>query len=157
MKKSLIFFLTIYILQQVNAQEQGDVRVQLAADYKLQINNVGANAGVEFFFADKFSLAPNFTYWFPDFGRESNLNMDLRYYLTEGVSQIYLLGGYSNFWINTQPGLPGTSISRAGGNFGIGSFIDLAGNLGINTEFKVQSQNSRQPVLRIGLVYKFGN
>lgn len=154
MKKLLVLFLFFASFLVANAQEQGDVRLQLGADYRFQIKNIGANAGVEYFFIDKFSIAPNFTYWFPNIGRETNLNVDLRYYLTEGISQIYVLGGYNNFWINTQPGLPGTLVSRAGGNFGVGSYFDLIGNLGMNTEFKVQSQNTRQTVLRVALVLK---
>lgn len=154
MKKLLVLFLFFASFLAVEAQEQGDVRLQLGADYRFQIKNIGANAGAEYFFVDKFSIAPNFTYWFPNIGRETNLNVDLRYYITDGVSQIYVLGGYNNFWINTQPGLPGTLVSRAGGNFGIGSYFDLIGNLGFNTEFKIQSQNTRQTVLRLGLVLK---
>jgi hypothetical protein len=154
MKKSIVFFLLILPFQFAKAQEQGDLRLQLGAEYRFQINNIGANVGAEFFFVDRFSIAPNFTYWFPNVGRETNLNVDLRYYITEGVSQIYVLGGYNNFWINTQPGLPGTTLSRAGGNFGIGSYFDLIGNLGMNTEFKIQSQNTRQNVLRIALVWR---
>lgn len=154
MKKLLVLFLLIGSFQFANAQEQGDTRIQLGVDYRFQINIIGANAGAEYFFVDKFSIAPNFTYWIPNVGRESNLNVDLRYYLTEGVSQIYLLGGYNNLWLNTQPGLPGTTVSRAGGNFGIGSYFDLVGNLGMNTEFKVQSQQTRQTVLRLALVWR---
>jgi hypothetical protein len=154
MKKSLFLILILASIQLANAQEQGDVRLQLGADYRFQIKNIGANAGAEYFFVDKFSIAPNFTYWFPNIGRETNLNVDLRYYITEGISQIYVLGGYNNFWINTQPGLPGTLVSRAGGNFGVGSYFDLIGNLGMNTEFKIQSQNTRQTVLRVALVLK---
>jgi hypothetical protein len=154
MKKSLIFFLLFLSFQFAKAQEQGDIRLQLGVDYRFQINIIGANAGAEYFFVDKFSIAPNFTYWFPNVGRDTNLNVDLRYYITEGVSQIYVLGGYNNFWINTQPGLPGTTLSRAGGNFGFGSYFDLIGNLGMNTEFKVQSQNTRQTVLRVALVWR---
>lgn len=154
MKKSLVLFLLFASFQLAKAQEQGDMRVQLGVDYRFQINIIGANGGVEYFFVDKFSIVPNFTYWFPSVGRETNLNMDLRYYITEGVSQIYLLGGYNNLWLNTQPGLPGTTISRPGGNFGVGSYFDLVGNLGMNTEFKVQSQNTRQTVLRVALVFK---
>ena len=154
MKNLLVLFLLVASFQLAKAQEQGDTRIQLGVDYRFQINIIGANAGAEYFFADRFSIAPNFTYWNPNVGRESNLNVDLRYYLTEGVSQIYLLGGYNNLWVNRQPGLPGTSISRAGGNFGVGSYFDLIGNLGMNTEFKVQSQHTRQTVLRIALVWR---
>lgn len=153
MKKIAILLISLLSISFAQAQEQGDLRLQLAADYKLQINDIGANAGFEFLFADNFAIAPNFTYWIPNVGRSLNLNVDLRYYITEGVSQVYLLGGYSNYWDNTQPGLPGTTLVRPGANFGMGSYFVITEALGVNTEFKIQSQNTRQPVLRIGMVY----
>ncbi|MDX5477934.1 MAG: hypothetical protein LPJ98_05710 [Cyclobacteriaceae bacterium] len=157
MKKSILLLFAFLVFGFAYAQEQGDVRIQVGPDYKLNINDIGAHAGVEYVFVDNLSIAPSFTYWFPDFGRSSNLNMDLRYYLTKGVSQVYVMGGYSNIWLNTQPGLPGQTLSRSGGNFGLGAFLDIAESFGINTEFKIQSQNTRQPVLRLGLVFKVGS
>lgn len=154
MKKITLLLGLVLFFQLAKAQEQGDLRIQLGPDYKLQINDIGAHAGIEYLFIDKFSIAPNFTYWFPDIGNSYSLNMDLRYYLTEGTSQLYVLGGYNNLWINAQPGFPGTTLSRSGGNFGVGAFMDVATSFGINTEFKIQSQNTRQPVLRVGLVFK---
>lgn len=153
MKKLAILLVSLLTISIAQAQEQGDIRFQLGADYKLQINDIGANAGFEFLFADNFAIAPNFTYWSPNFGRSMNLNVDLRYYITEGPSQLYVLGGYSNYWDNTQPGLPGTTLVRSGANFGMGSYFVITETLGVNTEFKFQSQNTRQPVLRIGIVY----
>lgn len=154
MKKLLtLFFLLFLSVQGLKAQEKSDLRIFLGPDYKFNIEDVGAHAGFEYFFADKFAIAPNFTYWFPNVGRTTNLNMDLRYYLTQGVSQIYVLGGYSNYWINTQPGTPGVTVTRSGGNFGMGAYIRLLENIGFNTEVKIQSQNNRQPVLRMGLVF----
>lgn len=140
-----------------NAQEQGDIRLQLGSDYRLRINDVGANAGIEYLFADNFSIAPNFTYLFPaERILMMNLNVDLRYYLTQGVSQVYILGGYNNYWENSQPGLPGQSRTRPGGNFGAGAFFDVGETLGFITEFKIQSQNSNFPVLRLGVVLNLG-
>jgi hypothetical protein len=81
-----------------------------------------------------------------------NLNVDLKYYLTEGVSQVYLLAGYSNYWINTQPGDAGLLQTRPGGNFGAGAYIKATEQFGFITEFKMQSQNTRWPVLRVGAV-----
>ena len=156
MKKAVAVFLLALMAGGVFAQEQGDVRIQLGADYQMQINNLGAHLGLEYLFLDRFALAPSFTYWFPDFGRTTNLNVDLRYYLTEGISQIYVMGGYNNIWINAQPGLPGTTLSQGGGNFGLGAFLDISEKFGINSEFKIQSQNTRQSVLRVGVVFKVG-
>lgn len=156
MKKYVLILISVIYVSLANAQEQGDLRVQIAGDYKLQINDFGGNAGFEYFFADRFSFAPSFNYWFPDIGRSYSLNADLRYYLSEGISQVYLLAGYNNLWLNLQPGEPGQVLSRAGGNFGIGAFLDLFDQFGIITEFKMQSQNTRQPVLRVGVVFKVG-
>ncbi len=160
--KKLFFIILFFSSLGFNyAQEQGDFRLQLGADYRLNVrgqggSDVGANAGIEYLFADNFSIAPNFSYYFPDFGRISNLNVDLRYYLTQGVSQVYILGGYNNYWENFQPGLPGQSRTRPGGNFGAGAFFDVGETLGFITEFKIQSQNSRLPVLRLGVVMNLG-
>ncbi|TVP52236.1 MAG: hypothetical protein EA341_03555 [Mongoliibacter sp.] len=155
--KKLFFIILFFSSLGFNyAQEQGDFRLQLGADYRLRINEVGANAGIEYLFVDNFSIAPNFSYYFPDFGRISNLNVDLRYYLTQGVSQVYILGGYNNYWENFQPGLPGQSRTRPGGNFGAGAFFDVGETLGFITEFKIQSQNTRIPVLRLGVVMTLG-
>lgn len=152
MRKIVLTLFFVGIFWGVQAQEQGDFRIQIGGDYKLQLEEFGANVGVEYFFADKFALAPNFTYWFPQIGRTTNFNMDLRYYLTEGVSQVYLLGGYANYWINVQPGTPGIVQTRPGGNFGVGAIIKLIDGVGLNTQFKIQSQNTRQPVLGVGLI-----
>jgi len=157
MKKCILWVFALFAFSFTQAQEQGNIRFQIGGDYKLSIQDFGAHVGVEYFFADRFSLAPSFTFWFPPVGRSSNLNMDLRYYLTEGSSQLYVLGGYGNYWINTQPGMVGETVTRPGGNFGLGAYLRVADSWGINTEFKVQSQNTRQPVLRIGLVFVLGD
>jgi hypothetical protein len=158
MKKLAIVIILAVTTSLSFAQEQGDMRIQLAGDYRLITrisNEFGANAGFEYVFLDAFSIAPNFTYWFPQFGgRQTNLNIDLRYYLTEGISQVYLLGGYNNVWENFQPGLPGEVRQQSGANFGVGAFLDVTPSFGIITEFKLQSQNTRNQIIRIGLAFK---
>jgi len=155
MKKGILLSVLCLMALTVQAQVQGDVRIQAGGDYKLTIKDYGSHLGFEYFFVDNFSLAPTFTVWFPEIGNSFNVNMDLRYYLTEGVSQLYVVGGYNNYWINTQPGDPGLSLTRPGGNFGLGAFIKATERFGFNTEFKIQSQNTRWPILRVGAVYLF--
>ncbi|MCH7399964.1 hypothetical protein MM236_18360 [Belliella sp. DSM 107340] len=154
MKKLIIILCFSFFAAGLFAQEQGEIRLMAGGDYRLTIKEVGTFVGAEYFFADKFSLAPTFTVWFPEVGNSFNLNADLRYYLTEGISQVYLLAGYSNYWINLQPGNPGVNQTRAGANFGAGAFIRATEQFGFITEFKMQSQNSRWPVLRVGAVLR---
>ena len=152
MKKFLLILCFTFFIVSLQAQQQGEVRLMAGGDYRLTIKELGTFIGAEYFFVDKFSLAPAFTVWFPEIGNSFNLNMDLKYYLTEGVSQVYLLAGYSNYWINTQPGDAGLLQSISGGNFGAGAFIKATEQFGFITEFKIQSQNTRWPVLRVGAV-----
>lgn len=153
MRKGILVMVFCLLAFGSQAQEQGEVRIQAGGDYKLTIRNYGSHLGFEYFFVDKFSLAPTLTVWFPEFGNSLNLNMDLRYYLTEGNAQFYIVGGYNNYWINTQPGDAGFSVNRPGANFGFGAFIKATERFGFNTEFKSQSQNTRWPVFRVGAVY----
>lgn len=152
MKKILLILCFSFLAVSLQAQKQGEARLMAGGDYRLTIKELGTFIGAEYFFVDKFSLAPTFTVWFPEIGNSLNLNVDLKYYLTEGVSQVYLLAGYSNYWINTQPGDAGLLQTRPGGNFGAGAFIKATEQFGFITEFKIQSQNTRWPVLRVGAV-----
>ncbi len=153
MKKLGLILTLICVLGSGYAQEQGGLRLQAGGDYRLTIKEFGSHLGVEYFFADRFSLAPTFTVWFPEIGNSFNLNADFRYYLSEGISQLYVVAGYSNYWINTQPGDPGVLVTRPGGNIGAGAFIKATEKFGFNTEIKFQSQNSRWPVFRVGAVF----
>lgn len=152
MKKIVLILCLSYLSVSLQAQEQGEARLMAGGDYRLSIKELGTFLGVEYFFVDKFSLAPTLTVWFPERGNSLNVNVDLKYYLSEGVSQVYLLAGYSNYWLNTQPGDVGTLQTRPGGNIGIGAFIKATEQFGFITEFKMQSQNTRWPVLRVGAV-----
>ncbi|EIM75960.1 hypothetical protein A3SI_11304 [Nitritalea halalkaliphila LW7] len=139
-----------------SAQEVGDIRLQGGGDYRIGfLQKAGTHVGVEYFFADMFSIAPTFTVWFPEVGNSTNVNVDLRYYLTRGISQVYIMGGYNNYWINLQPGDAGLRQTRPGANFGLGAFIRATEQFGFNTQFSIQSQNQRAQYLRVGVVYQF--
>ncbi|WP_194774170.1 porin family protein [Pararhodonellum marinum] len=158
-KKSIFkisFLITFVILLsggQLFAQFPGEARLQLGGERMAVLDQYGLNFGVEYFFADRFSLAPNFTISFPRQGRFTNFNADLRYYFTEGTFQFYGLAGYSNIWINAQSDGAGTRVSRPGGNAGLGGMVKVTSKFGVNAEYKLQSQNFRQHVFRIALVY----
>jgi hypothetical protein len=152
MKKALLMFaMGLFGLSYVQAQVQGDSRIYGFGTYGLRTNNWGVGAGVEYFFADKFALMPSFTKLNPEVGNQSNVSMDLRYYLTEGPSQVYLMAGYSQTIQNTQPGTPGTKQNFVGANMGVGAYVRLTDWVGILSEFKYQSQFFQEGAFKLGL------
>lgn len=154
MKKALvIFFLLGSLATQVFAQDQGNLRFHALGTYGFRFQDFGVGGGIEYFFADNFALMPSFTKLFPRVGNGSNFSADLRYYLSEGPSQIYVMAGYSQSFENTAPGDAGTRRNYVGANLGVGAFIPLTDWVGLSTEVKFQSQNLQQAGVRIGLAF----
>ncbi|PZX57891.1 outer membrane beta-barrel protein [Algoriphagus chordae] len=154
MKKALLIFCATFMLSFVamaQSQEQGNVRFHGYGTFGLRYNNFGAGAGLEYFFVDKFALMPSFTFVFPDVGKESNFSADLRYYVSEGSSQLYFMAGYSQTWQNTQPDGAGTRRNEKGANVGVGAYIRLTDFIGLSTEFRFQSPYPREVGFRVGL------
>jgi len=107
MKKALVIcFLSLLMAlpSYSQTQEQGDARVHAFGTYGLRWQEFGIGGGVEYFFLEHFALMPSFTYHFPNIGNRTNFSFDLRYYVSEGPSQLYFMAGYSQDWENTQPG-----------------------------------------------------
>ncbi|HSF56279.1 MAG TPA: hypothetical protein VLA71_21155 [Algoriphagus sp.] len=154
MKKVLLIFLLLAgFAIHVNAQEKGDARIHALGTFGLKYNEFGVAGGVEFFFADRFAVMPSYTKHFPEVGNASNFSFDLRYYVTEGPSQLYFMAGYSQTFQNTQPGQAGTKKDYVGANAGVGAYIVLTEWVGLSTEFKFQSQVPQESGFRIGLAF----
>ncbi|MGM0944791.1 MAG: hypothetical protein ACQEW9_06355 [Bacteroidota bacterium] len=135
-------------------QNQGDVRAHAFGSYGLRWKNFGAGAGLEYFFMDQFAIKPSYTRLFPRVGQGSNFSLDLRYYISEGSSQMYFMGGYSQNWETPNTvGAPGVTRSFKGANVGVGAYISLADWVGLSTEFRVQSQNPREAGFRFGFAF----
>jgi len=150
---TFLLFGSITILQ---AQEQGDSRIHVLGQYGLRMDEPGIGLGWEYFFAPKFGLMPSYTQIFPAVGRSSNFSADLRYYLSEGKSQVYVISGYSLTTENTQPNTAGTRRKLSGANVGVGAVIPITDWVGLSTEFKFQSQGMRQTYFRFGLEFPLG-
>jgi hypothetical protein len=150
---TFLLFGSITILQ---AQEQGDSRIHVLGQYGLRMDEPGIGLGWEYFFAPKFGLMPSYTQIFPAVGRSSNFSADLRYYLSEGKSQVYVISGYSLTTENTQPNTAGTRRKLSGANVGVGAVIPITDWVGLSTEFKFQSQGMRQTYFRFGLQFPLG-
>lgn len=153
MKKAVLIFCTTFILSFVasaQTQEQGNARFHGFGTYGLRYNNFGVGAGIEYFFVDKFALMPSFTFVFPHVGRESNFSADLRYYVSEGSSQLYFMAGYSQNWQDTQPDGAGAKRNSKGANVGVGAYVRLTDFIGLSTEFRFQSPYPREVGFRVG-------
>lgn len=154
MKKILLFLVLLGVFAiEANAQEQGDARIHGLGTYGLKFNEFGVAGGVEYFFVDRFAVMPSYTKLFPDIGNASNFSFDLRYYVTEGPSQLYFMAGYSQTFQNTQPGQAGTKKDYVGANAGVGAYIVLTEWVGLSTEFKFQSQFPQESGFRIGFAF----
>ena len=141
----------LYFVGLAQTQEQGNTRFHGYGVYGLRFQNFGVGAGFEYFFVDKFALMPSYTFVFPEVGKESNFSADLRYYVSEGPSQIYFMAGYSQTWQNTQPDGAGTRRNSKGANVGVGAYIGLTEVIGLSTEFRFQSPNPQEVGFRVGL------
>lgn len=146
-----LFFFTIWITAQ--AQVQGDSRVHVVGQYGLRLDDPGIGLGWEYFFAPQFGLMPSYTQLFPAVGRAGNFSADLRYYLSQDQSQVYVVTGYSLTTENPQPGAVGTKRNFSGANVGVGAVVPITNWVGLSSEFKFQSQGIRQTYLRFGLQF----
>ncbi|WP_425636763.1 hypothetical protein ACPUEN_15285 [Algoriphagus yeomjeoni] len=154
MKKTLLIFCASLMLPFVafaQTQEQGNARFHGFGTYGLRFQNFGAGAGIEYFFVNKFALMPSYTFVFPPVGSESNFSADLRYYVSDGPSQLYFMAGYSQTWVDTQPNSAGTKRNSKGANMGVGAYVRLTDFIGLSTEFRFQSPYPREVGFRVGL------
>jgi hypothetical protein len=152
----VLTFLIFGSFNVLHAQEQGDSRLHVLGQYGLRLDEPGIGLGWEYFCAPKFGLMPSYTQIFPAVGRSSNFSADLRYYLSEGKSQVYVVSGYSLTTENAQPNTAGTRRNYSGANVGVGAVIPIIDWVGLSTEFKFQSQGIQQTYFRFGLQFPLG-
>ncbi len=152
----LVTFLLFGSITFLQAQEQGDSRLHVLGQYGLRMDEPGIGLGWEYFFAPQFGLMPSYTQLFPAVGRARNFSADLRYYLSQDKSQVYVVTGYSLTSENSQPGAAGTKRNLSGANVGVGAVVPLTDWVGLSTEFKFQSQGFRQTYFRFGLEFPLG-
>ena len=152
----VLTFLIFGSLNALQAQEQGDSRLHVLGQYGLRMDEPGIGIGWEYFFAPQFGLMPSYTQIFPAVGRASNFSADLRYYLSQGKSQVYVVSGYSLTTENPQPNTAGTRRNYSGANVGVGAVIPITDWVDLSTEFKFQSQGIQQTYFRFGLQFPIG-
>lgn len=158
MKKALVIslFLVLWGMPDLMAQtqDQGNLRIHGFGNYGLRWKNFGTGLGLEYFFVDQFAIKPSYTRIFPRVGTASNFSMDLRYYVSDGPSQLYFMVGYSQNWETPNTaGNPGVTRNFKGANVGVGAYIRLVDWVGLSTEFRVQSQSPQEAGFRFGLAF----
>jgi len=153
MKKLLFVLSFVLTVSLAEAQTRGQARLQVGGDYGFNTEAFGLNFGAEYFLIDRLSLAPNYTIFFPEVGKLSNLNIDARYYLTEGILQWYGMAGFANTWLDPEHDGMDHRSRVSGANIGLGGVLKFGDRVAFNPEFKYQAQTNGQLVFRLGLVY----
>ena len=154
MKKLFITMIFISVALFAKAQTAGDIRLQIGGDYGFEMERFGVNLGGEYLITDDISAAPSFTFFFPENNlNASNLNIDLRYYLTHDHLQFYGMAGYTLLRFSSEYMGIKASYSNSGANIGIGTVAKLSSNFAINPEVKYQTVGDGQVAVKVGLVY----
>ncbi|WP_209331236.1 hypothetical protein [Lunatimonas salinarum] len=155
MRKTVFVGLFSLFLGVVDAQEKGDFRLHFGGEFGTWPQLFfGLNAGAEYVFLDKLSIVPNYTHFFPEFGHARNLNLDTRYYFTEGALKWYGMAGFSNAW--SLLNRPGSGLIRAntqGPILGFGGLLGFDNRLALNPQLKYWSQREGRFIFTFGMVY----
>ncbi|MCC5937708.1 MAG: hypothetical protein JJU34_10525 [Lunatimonas sp.] len=155
MKKTLLAGLLSLLLGLVQAQEKGDFRLHFGGEFGTWPQLFfGMNGGVEYVFMDRLSVVPNYSRFFPEFGHASSLNLDTRYYFTEGALKWYGMGGFTNAWsLLNRPGVGMVRVNTQGPNLGFGGLLAFDNRLALNPELKYWSQREGRFIFTISMVY----
>lgn len=127
---------------------------------------LGIYVGGEYFFTEKISAAPSFTYFFKSkyefFGEEfsvqtSTLDIDGRYYFasTDKVSFYGLAGlsvGFAKVKYDGEYGSNSSSDNKAGINLGAGLVYPLTETLDLNAQLKYNTPHE-QLAIQIGIAF----
>lgn len=170
-----LFFILTFVLSS-SSQTQGDLRggagVTLGTAAGINDNTgfselgLGLNVGMEYFFTEIISIAPNYTaFTKSNIGASkigfNSLNFDGRYYINEGDFKFYALVGIHSLFSRNQSFGITRSVNQQGYNLGLGLNIPLGeafyGNAQLKRQGPFQNVNRRdgQYVINFGVVYAF--
>lgn len=153
--KNLLLALTLLVSTVALAQEKGDFNGFAGLTYPLESDsNLGITAGVEYVFANNFSIAPSFTYYFEDQATLTQLDFDLRYYLGNDNFNFFLTGGLSIVKASTD--LLGVTISASETGFagGVGALISMGDSIDLITVLKYNVE-MESVIPTVGLSFGF--
>lgn len=126
--KNVLLGLALLVSTVALAQEKGDFNGFAGLTYPLTSgSDAGITGGIEYVFAEDFSIAPSYTYYFTDPGTLSQFDIDVRYYLGDEGFNWFLTGGVS-FLNASFMGISANTTGFAGGAgalFSMGESFDL--------------------------------
>lgn len=135
--KNVLLGLAMLVSTVALAQEKGDFNGFAGLTYPLESgSDLGITAGVEYVFAEDFSIAPSYTHYFTDPGSLSQFDIDVRYYLGSESFNWFLTGGVS-FLRAEVLGISANATGFAGGAgalFSLGESFDLMAVVKYNSE-----------------------
>ncbi|MFY9242672.1 MAG: hypothetical protein WAO74_06560 [Polaribacter sp.] len=128
--KNLLLGLTLLFSTVALAQEKGDFNAFAGGTAALGTGSLfGVNAGVEYVFAENFSVAPSFTYYFGD-ATQTAVNIDARYYLGDDSFNWFATAGIGFNSISVPAGAILVGSSTATGiRGGAGALFSISDNL----------------------------
>lgn len=154
MKRLVLIAFLILIINNSFAQYQGEIRVQLGNEFGMATNLYGFGLVGEYMIIDRLSVVPSAIVLLPQTGKATSLNIDARYYITEGLSQFYGFLGLNNSRRRLEFAIPGEElINRTGINVGAGHVYRLSEEFAINSQLKYQPHYNNNFVIGLGIVY----
>ena len=131
--KNVMLGLALLVSTVALAQEKGDFNGFAGLTYPLESGaDLGITGGLEYVFADSFSIAPSYTHYFSDPFSVSHFDIDLRYYLGDDSFNWFLTGGVSFLDV---AGFSATGFAGgAGALFSLGESFDLLAVVKYNSE-----------------------
>lgn len=149
--KNLVLGLSLLLSTVAIAQEKGDFNGFAGLSYPLVSGaDIGATAGVEYVFAENFSAAPSFTYYFTSGVTNTQFDIDVRYYLGDESFNWFLTGGL----VINSASASGISVSDTGFNGGAGALFSLSDSLDLVATAKYNS-NLEGVVPMVGVTFGF--
>lgn len=152
--KNVVLGLSLLLSTVALAQEKGDFNGFAGLSYPLESgSNLGATAGIEYVFAENFSAAPSFTYYFADSGiTQTQFDIDVRYYLGDESFNWFATAGFSNL-SSSVSGF--SSMSDSGFTVGAGALFGLSDSIDILTTVKYNSVGSGAVIPFVGVNFGF--
>ena len=153
--KNLMLALTLLVSTVALAQEKGDFNGFAGLTYPLESeSNLGITAGVEYVFANNFSIAPSFTYYFENEATLTQLDFDLRYYLGSDSFNFFLTAGVSTIKASTDALGVTISASQTGFAGGLGALISMSDSIDLITIVKYNAE-LESVIPTVGLSFGF--
>ena len=154
MKRLLVICILLFYIKCADAQVAGEGRIQLANEIGFGTNLYGFGLSGEYFIIDRLSIVPSAIVLLPETGKATSLDLNVRYYLTRGVSQLYGMGGFNHYRRRLELAPTEENLINVPGlNIGLGYVYRLSEEFSVDSNLRIQPQNNNNVVFGIGIIY----